>query len=182
VEVSLFLERYLSGVIGLRELAIFSCFSAESLVTGRLSAVEGLHDGTCFGATSLAMGCLSAVEALQGGGTMACFAATSLITGRLSAVVARCRVTTSARTRVPSLDTGHCLSADGRYEVAVPTCFIAMFLVVGCLLPVKGLCGLLMLDCFGADLVAGRLSEVDGRCGVAMLDSFGAETLVITRL
>lgn len=178
MEMSPFLVRRLSGVKGKHELATLACFSTVSLVTGRLSAVEGLCAGACFGSTflamvrlsaveglsdkpffgaiSLAMGCLSAVDGLLGRAKVAYFGATSLM-GRLSAVE-QLRVTTSACLCAPSPVIGRCLTADGRYEVAIPTYFDVISLPLVCLSTVEGLCGLATLKCFGADsLDIGRL-------------------------
>jgi hypothetical protein len=96
-------------------------FGVDSLVTGRLSAVEGrrgvamLH---CFGADSLVIGRLSVVEGRHGVALLAWFSTDSLVAGRLSEVEGRHGVVTSAGFLEASLVTGRRSLVEGRCDAA----------------------------------------------------------------
>jgi hypothetical protein len=69
------------------------CFGADSLVIGRLLALEGRHRVALlasFSADSLVAGRLSEVEGRHGVTTSAGFLEASLVTGRRSLVEGRC--------------------------------------------------------------------------------------------
>uniref|UniRef100_A0A0A9CSU3 Uncharacterized protein n=1 Tax=Arundo donax TaxID=35708 RepID=A0A0A9CSU3_ARUDO len=93
-------------------------FGADSLVIGRLLAVEGRRGVAmldCFRADSFVIGRLSAVEGRSGVALLTCFNADSLVTGRLSEV-------------------------EGRHGLVTSVGFLEASLVIGCRFLVQGRC------------------------------------------